>query len=328
MMTTLDPGTGAPRLPDALEPVTYAVSHETLYQYSQAVTVSHHLAHLSARSFATQQVLGQDLRLDPRPDHRTDRPDYFGNTATRFSFSQPHDGLRVLSRLVARITPPRLPDPETTPPWEEVVRRLDLGIGADILEACQVRHASPHVPALPEAAAYGAPSFPPGRPILTAALDLMHRIHTEFTYDPSATTIATPLASVLAHRRGVCQDFAHLMIACLRARGLAARYVSGYVLTALPDGGPRLEGGDASHAWASLYVPAPLAPNGGWIDLDPTNDKVVTREHVVVAWGRDFEDVSPLKGVMLGGGGQWVGVSVSVTPATPPPDAPLAVFPD
>ncbi|CCG07429.1 transglutaminase family protein [Pararhodospirillum photometricum] len=297
--------------------VLYDVEHITTYNYSQGVTVSHHSAHLRPRSFATQDVIETELRASPLPEIRAERTDYFGNTVTSFSLSRPHEALTIISRCRVRVHPPDLPDPADTPPWEEVAQRLRRGFGADTLDACTVLHDSFYVRTLGAVAEYARPSFPPGRPILEAGLDLTRRLHRDFAYDPSATTIATPLAEVLRNRRGVCQDFAHLQIACFRAMGLAARYVSGYILTHPPEGGPALEGGDASHAWVALFVPCPNAPNGGWIGLDPTNDKVVTREHITVAWGRDFEDVSPVKGVMLGGGAQRVGVSVRVSLLSP-----------
>ncbi|GEO80368.1 transglutaminase family protein [Pararhodospirillum oryzae] len=299
---------------DPLAPLVYDVEHVTTYTYSQPVTVSHQCAHLRPRAFATQEVIDTELRATPLPELRSERTDYFGNTVTTFSLSRPHEALTLISRCRVRIHPPEIPDPAITPPWEEVARRLSQGFGADVLDACTVLHDSLYARVLPEVAEYARPSFPPGRPILEAGLDLTRRIYTDFSYDPSATTIATPLVEVLARRRGVCQDFAHLQIACLRAMGLSARYVSGYILTRSADDGAALEGGDASHAWLSLFVPCPGAPNGGWIGLDPTNDKIVTREHITVAWGRDFEDVSPVKGVMLGGGTQRVAVSVRVTP--------------
>jgi transglutaminase-like putative cysteine protease len=296
-------------------PVTYDVEHVTTYHYSLPVSISHHCAHLRPRSFATQQVVSTHLRATPLPQVRSERVDYFGNTVTSFSLSEAHENLTVISECRVIVTPPPPIDPAATPAWEDVASRLRQGFGADTLDACQVLYDSPHVITTPQIQEYAAESFPPGRPILEAALDLTSRIHRDFTYDPMATTIATPLQEVLAKRRGVCQDFAHLQIACLRSLGLAARYVSGYVLTRIEESGERLEGGDASHAWVSVFVPCAEAPNGGWVDLDPTNDKMVTREHVTVAWGRDFEDVSPIKGVMLGGGAQTIEVSVTLRPA-------------
>ncbi len=316
-------GTAAISAPGDLRPVTYSVTHETVYTYSQPVTVSHQCGHLRPRSFGTQTVLFTQLRATPLPQARAERQDYFGNTLTTFSLSEPHSQLTIISESRVRVTPPTLPEPARTPPWEDVRDRLVRGAGADMLDAGQFIYESPYVPTLAAVRDYALESFTPSRPILEAAMELTHRIHSDFAYDPTATTIATPLAEVLAAKAGVCQDFAHFQIGCLRALGLAARYVSGYVLTRVPDSDTRLEGGDASHAWISVFVPCSEAPNGGWIDLDPTNNKVVTREHVTVAWGRDFEDVSPIKGVMLGGGSQTIAVSVTVHPEDWPEPLPI-----
>ncbi|WP_404384913.1 transglutaminase N-terminal domain-containing protein [Caenispirillum salinarum] len=295
--------------------VTYRVTHETRYDYSQPVTISHHLAHLRPRNLATQQVHRHKLTVTPRPSTMTERRDYFGNAACYFTLEETHEELRAVADSLVTVTPPRLPDPDGTPPWESVREMVRDTRRRDLLDACQYTFASPNVPLPAEVRDLAAESFPPGRPLLEAVLDLTTRIHADFSYDPTATTVATPLAEVLAERRGVCQDFAHLQIACLRALGLPARYVSGYVLSRSLDEIDRvLEGADASHAWVSVYL-----PDGGWIDVDPTNDKLPTREHVTVAWGRDFSDVSPLKGVMMGGGAHTVSVGVTVAPV--PADA-------
>ncbi|MGB0696469.1 MAG: transglutaminase family protein [Rhodospirillaceae bacterium] len=296
------------------DPVVYDVKHETIYRYSMPVTVSHHSAHLRPRSFGTQEVLNNQLMATPLPEHRSERLDIFGNTFTSFSLSEPYETCRIISQSRVRITPPLVPRPATGPRWEEVAARIGMEVGADILDAVQFRHSSPLVTPLPEIRSYAQVSFLPRRPILDAVVDLTARIYRDFSYDPTATTISTPLAEVMRKRAGVCQDFAHLQIACLRSLGLAARYVSGYVLTSMPGSDETLEGGDASHAWLSVFIPDPNIPNGGWLDVDPTNNKIVTREHITVAWGRDFDDVSPIKGVMLGGGDQSIEVDVSVTP--------------
>lgn len=298
-------------------PMRYDVRHETLYPHTVPVTVSHSAARLTPRAFSTQHVDEAHLEIVPAPSHRGERSDFFGNTLTTFTLTEPYAELRVLARSRVSVKPPDLPDLEATPPWETVATRLTGGIGADMVEANQFIFDSTHVVRTDALRDYARVSFPPGRPILAGARDLCRRVHADFTYDPTATTVATPLGQVLETRRGVCQDFAHVMIGGLRALGLAARYVSGYVLTRMPGQGDSLEGGDASHAWVSVFVPAPGAPNGGWIDIDPTNDKLITHEHVVVAWGRDFEDVSPIKGVMLGGSGGAPVVSVDVVPLNP-----------
>lgn len=297
---------------DPRAPVMYRVHHETIYTYSVAVAISHHLAHLKPRHHATQQVHGHRLTVDPAPSAMAERRDYFGNAATYFTVEETHDSMTAVAESLVTVTPPRLPDPDGTPPWEAVRDLVRDTRRRDVLDACQFTFASPNVPLPPEVADYARESFTPDRPLLEAVLDLTHRIHADFRYDPTATTIATPLAEVLESRRGVCQDFAHLQIACLRALGLPARYVSGYVLTRSLDAVEQaLEGGDASHAWLSVYL-----PDGGWIDVDPTNDKLPTREHITVAWGRDFGDVSPLKGVMTGGGAHTVSVGVTVAPVS------------
>lgn len=290
--------------------VSYRVTHETLYKYSRPVTISHHLAHLRPRQLATQQVHSHKLTVTPRPSTMTERRDYFGNSACYFTLEETHDTLRAVAESLVTVSPPHLPDAKGTLPWEDVRDLVRNNRRRDLLDACQYTFSSPNIPLLPEVRALAADSFTAGRPLLDAVLHLTHRIHTEFVYDPTATTIATPLAEVLAQRRGVCQDFAHLQIACLRTLGLPARYVSGYVLSRSLDAIEQaLEGGDASHAWVSVYL-----PDAGWIDVDPTNDKLPTREHVTVAWGRDFSDVSPLMGVMMGGGAHTVTVGVTVAP--------------
>ncbi|MQX36084.1 transglutaminase family protein [Roseospira navarrensis] len=295
-------------------PMDYRVSHVTEYAYGAPVTISHHAGRLTPRSFATQQVHRSDVAIWPPPSHRADRADFFGNTLTTFTLTEPYRTLRVTATARVSVKPPAMPDPSATPPWETVARRLQTAVGADLADASQYTFDSPLIVESDNLRDYARVSFRPGRPILDGAVDLCRRIHSEFVYDPAATTIATPLGQVLADRRGVCQDFAHVMIGALRSFGLAARYVSGYVLTRMPGDGDRLEGGDASHAWVSVFVPMAEAPNGGWIDIDPTNDKLVTHEHIVTAWGRDFDDVSPIKGVMLGGDGGAPQVSVTVTP--------------
>jgi transglutaminase-like putative cysteine protease len=200
-------------------------------------------------------------------------------------------------------------DPDATLSWEEVRRWLHDGIGEQVLDPNQYLFSSPYVPVSAALADYARPSFPPGRPLLAAALDLTRRIHQDFEYDSDATTVSTPVEEVLQQRRGVCQDFSHLQIACLRSLGIAARYVSGYMLTMPPPGQPRLIGVDASHAWVSVYC-----PDLGWVDLDPTNDLMVDTLHVTVACGRDFSDVSPIHGVILGGGEHELEVQVTVRP--------------
>jgi transglutaminase-like putative cysteine protease len=209
-----------------------------------------------------------------------------------------------------QVVAPEIPDPKSTPPWEDVRDRFALGQPPWWLEARQFGYPSPHVPIADELRNYAQPSFPAGRPWLVGVLQLTERIFKEFQYDPAATTVNTPVATVFKNRRGVCQDFAHLEIACLRSLGLPARYVSGYLLTAPPPGQPRLVGADASHAWLSAFC-----PEVGWIDFDPTNNQIPTTKHITLAWGRDYSDVCPIKGVLIGGGQHRMRVAVDVVPA-------------
>jgi transglutaminase-like putative cysteine protease len=240
----------------------------------------------------------------------SERVDYFGNVRHHFEILTPYLDMRAASRSVVEVRPrERAIVAEDSPAWETVrdleTASADVAFDPDI----EFRYSSPYVVLDPALAAFAAESFPAGRPLLAGAMDLMHRIHEEFLFDPGATTITTPVSRVLADRHGVCQDFAHLQIGCLRALGLQARYVSGYLLTDPPAGQPRLVGADASHAWLAVRC-----PRHGWVDLDPTNDAVPDVRHVTVAWGRDYGDVSPLRGIVLGGRGQTLQVGVSVTP--------------
>ncbi|KAA5606740.1 transglutaminase family protein [Roseospira marina] len=301
----------------APRPMDYHVRHVTTYRYAGAVTISHHAGRLIPRAFAAQKVHSAGIEISPTPSHRCQRKDFFGNTLTNFTLTEPYSTLRVTATARVSVQPPPLPEALATPSWESVASRLSSAVGADLADACQFTFNSPLITGSDALRAYGAEVFTPGRPILDGAVELCRRIHTDFTYDPTATTIATPLGQVMQDRRGVCQDFAHVMIGAMRSLGLAARYVSGYVLTQMPGTGDHLEGGDASHAWVSVFVPVAGAPNGGWIDIDPTNNKIVTHEHIVTAWGRDFDDVSPIKGVMLGGDAGTPEVSVAVTPINP-----------
>jgi transglutaminase-like putative cysteine protease len=288
----------------------YRVAHETRYRYGETVTTSQHVAYLRPRSLPYQDVARSALDVDPLPARVTRRIDYFGNEVDHLSILRPHTELSVVGRSLVAVTAPEEPrDLEASPPWEQVRESLLYRKGAPSEEAAQFAYASPHAPREPELAEFARASFPAGRPFAAAAADLMQRIHREFRFDPRATTVATPLKRVLAKRRGVCQDFAHLQIASLRSLGLPARYVSGYLLTDPPAGRERLVGADASHAWVS--VACPLL---GWLDLDPTNGVLPSDGHVTVAWGRDFGDVSPLRGVILGGAEHELDVGVDVTP--------------
>jgi transglutaminase-like putative cysteine protease len=268
---------------------------------------------LRPRDLPRQRVHEHELSIDPRPVVSSRRIDYFGNAVDQFTVLRPHAELHVLSRSLVEVRPRgRDIEPDTSPPWEAVRQALAYRKGDRPGESAQYACASPYATPDAELADYARESFAPDRPLLAAAVDLMRRIHAEFRFDPEATTITTPVRRVLAERRGVCQDFAHLQISYLRSLGLAARYVSGYLLTDPPPGQPRLAGADASHAWVS--VPC---PRHGWVDLDPTNDVIPDLRHVVVAWGRDYGDVSPLRGVILGGAQHTLHVGVNVTPMDP-----------
>jgi transglutaminase-like putative cysteine protease len=287
----------------------YKSIHTTIYDYIEPVSLCHNVFHLTARTGPWQSRRSGELRISPPPSVMTERIDYFGNTATFATIEEPHRQLSVTSINVTELTPASLPMADQTPPWETVRDQLRHECSPDVVAASQFSFDSPYVRTGAAFAAYAAPSFPAGRPILEAVIDLTKRIHSEFRYDPTATTIATPIKEVLERRHGVCQDFAHLQIGCLRSLGLAARYVSGYLRTTPPAGRPRLTGAEASHAWISFFC-----PGSGWIDIDPTNNQVPFDQHIVLAWGRDYDDVSPIKGVILGGGTHTVKVMVDIVP--------------
>jgi transglutaminase-like putative cysteine protease len=284
--------------------MTLRATHTTTYLYSEPVSISHTEVRLVPREDRSQQLLEHNLTVHPRPDRTFGHKDYFGNEVTYFSIHQPHQTLTISSESLVEMEEPDPLEPRLTPAWEEAQGerwRYDEG---HALKAYQFVFESPRITPGPEFAEYAQPSFPESRPLLEAAQDLCHRIHADFRYDQKATTVATSVAEVLAQRRGVCQDFAHFALACLRSLGLAARYVSGYLKTG------DLVGSEASHAWVSVFC-----PGFGWLDLDPTNDQLVNGNHITLAYGRDYTDVAPVKGVALGGGEQVVNVSVSVVPA-------------
>jgi transglutaminase-like putative cysteine protease len=289
--------------------VTYRIRHTTSYAYSDVVTLAHNEARLSPRNGPWQVAHTARLAVEPTPAFMTREHDYFGNWMNLFVLQEPHRRFSVTAHSEVTVREPFLPDPEDTAPWEEVREMLANSIEQEVFEAVEHRFESPHVRWTYDVHEYAAASFTAGRPILAAALDLSQRIYRDFEYRPGVTNVATPVRTVFEQRRGVCQDFAHLMIAGLRSMGLSARYVSGYLLTQPAPGQPRRIGADASHAWASVYC-----PGYDFIDIDPTNDTLVKVEHPTLAWGRDFGDVSPLKGVVLGGGAHTVNVAVEVVP--------------
>lgn len=290
----------------------YRVRHVTRYDYVDPVLLAHHRLHLSPRAVAGQSCARHALTIDPPPSTSACRFDFFGNPVIYASIEEPHRELLVSLDMMVEVVAPEPVDPDATPGWEDIRDQLRFAATPTALETVGFAHRSALVPDLDPLARFAAPSFPPRRPIALAALDLMRRIHRDFTFDPKATTISTPLADVLERRRGVCQDFAHLLIGCLRALGLSARYVSGYIRTVPPAGKPRLVGADASHAWVSVWCGEDL-----WLDLDPTNGKPRDADFIMVAWGRDYADVSPISGVLLGGSDrQKLDVAVDVESMT------------
>lgn len=288
--------------------VRYRIAHTTRYEYADSVALAHNVARVTPRDAPSQRCRRTRLTISPAPAVRHDRTDYFGNPTTFFAIQEPHRTLVVTAEHEVEVTPP-VDLPATGPAWEEVRQALAAGEAAPVRDAYQFVFPSRYVPAVDGLAGFARPSFPPGRSLVAAVLDLTERIHRGFVYDPRATTVSTPVREVLQTRRGVCQDFAHLQIACLRSLGLAARYVSGYLRTAPPPGRPRLVGADASHAWVSVFC-----PQAGWFDVDPTNNLRPTGGHVLLGWGRDYDDVCPVKGVILGGGRHTLVVSVDVAP--------------
>lgn len=280
----------------------YDAFHTTTYEYSESVSVAHHVARLRPRSLPHQKCLHHELAIEPPPAVTSHHVDYFGNLVTFFGVQGGHRQLVIHARSTVTVTAANLPQPSETPPWEAAIDRSALPLDAVefVFDSTESRSAS-------GLDAYGRASFPPGRPLLEAVKDLTERIYREFTFDRKATTVATPVAEVFLSRRGVCQDFARLEIACLRSLGIPARYISGYLETVPLPGAPRLIGADASHAWLTVYC-----PGIGWIPVDPTNNLFPSDTHITLAWGRDYSDVSPIRGVILGGGAHSLRVEVDV----------------
>jgi transglutaminase-like putative cysteine protease len=287
----------------------YDVSHRTVFRYSTPVVQSQHIVHMSPRPVERQEIRGHTLLIDPAPTIRTEREDYYGNRVVMFDIEQEHKELIVHAKSTIAVAPPREIDLERSAPWDLLAERVAQPRGGIDIEVVGYACASKHTPTSSEIAAYARGSFMPGRPVLQAAWDLVQRIYGDFVFDTTATDVSTPVAQVLQQRRGVCQDFSHLALACLRAVHLPARYVSGYILTSPPPGQPKLAGADASHAWISVW-----APESGWTDLDPTNGLIPSDEHIAIAYGRDYDDVSPISGILLGGSEHSVSVGVDVLP--------------
>jgi len=288
---------------------TYRVEHTTKYVYASPVATSQHVAYLRPRELPYQHVRHHALHIEPKPASGARRTDAFGNVVNHFQILRPHSTLVVTSESEVEVCARQKPDVDHSPRWEEVARELSGRSSAVPPDVAQFAHPSPYLPFSEAMGQFAAASFPPREPVLRGAIALMRQMHEQFAFDRSATTVTTPLSRVLEDRRGVCQDFAHVGISCMRALGIAARYVSGYLLTDPPPGQPRLIGADASHAWLSVFCPL-----NGWVDIDPTNNVTAGERHITVAWGRDYGDVSPLRGVLLGGSSHQLFVGVSVVP--------------
>jgi transglutaminase-like putative cysteine protease len=297
----------------------YTVVHNTTYDYENPVLHGHHLAHLKPRATPNQYVAYHELSVLPEPASAQALIDYFGNNTHHFEVLSPHDRLEVISTTELEVVVPLSHAEAPKIPWDQFAEqvRADTSLTA-VQEFC---FDSPLVRAHSSLREYANSTFAPGRDLKEAVVEFNARINSEFKYETASTDISTPLATVLREKRGVCQDFAHVAVGCLRSLGLPARYVSGYLETAPPPGKERLVGADASHAWAATYL-----PGFGWLDFDPTNNVLPSDRHVTVAWGRDFSDVSPLKGVVLAGGAHRVTVGVDVErkrtkSSGPPPQA-------
>jgi transglutaminase-like putative cysteine protease len=288
----------------------YTIKHRTWYAYAEAAPVCHNMLHLAPRDTPRQICSSYRLRIVPEPAFLARRTDWFGNLVDYFSIEGSHNGLEVTSQSIVHVSPAPKPAASESLPWEAVARQSTPEATATDLGIYQLTLRSPRVRTSATLRDYAFPSFAASRPLLEAIVDLTARIHRDFEFDPKATTVHTPLEELLRLRRGVCQDFAHLAIGCVRSLGLPCRYVSGYLRTTPPSGKPRMVGADASHAWASVYC----GPTG-WIDFDPTNNALVGDSHISIAWGRDYGDVCPLQGVFVGGGEHSMGVSVDVIPA-------------
>ncbi len=285
----------------------YDISHITRYQHGDVASLSHNELFLTPRQTPVQNCVKSRITLSPEPSTFSQRVDFFGNTVTITTIQGPHTTLAITAQSQVVLTPkPPIP-PEQTPPWDQVKTMIWQHATPEAMEAFQFMFASPMIPVDKKFAAWVQDLFQPGVPVLKAAMAVTDRIFTQFKYDPAATTTTTTVDAAFDMKRGVCQDFAHIEIACLRAMGLAARYVSGYLHTLPPPGKEKLVGADASHAWLSIYI-----PGMGWVDLDPTNNLIPTDQHLTLAWGRDYSDVTPVKGTVLGGGKHQLSVSVDV----------------
>jgi transglutaminase-like putative cysteine protease len=280
----------------------YRATHTTMYMYSEPVSICHTEVHLCPRENGAQTLMEHELNIIPAPDFMESRRDYFGNEVTYFSIHEPHETLTITATSVVEVEESEPPEATLSPAWESVREQIT---SEPFFDAMPFSLASPQAPIAPAYAEYARSCFPEGRAFLAGVSELSSKICKEFDYDPRATSVTTTVDEVLKERKGVCQDFAHLMIACLRSLGLPARYVSGYLRS-----GDKTVGAEASHAWVSVYCPV-----FGWQDFDPTNNVRPQGAHVTLAWGREYQDVTPVKGVALGGGEQIISVSVEVVPA-------------
>ncbi len=289
--------------------ITYRITHRTHYAYSSTVSYGQNQVMLFPREEPYVELHSHRLSISPEPDASSSRLDFFGNRVNTFSVMAPHQDLEITATSRVTIHQQLLPSPDQTMAWEALTHSLDLQADSNWLDVCPFRQDSPRIERNLTFADYARASFVSARPVLAAALDLTDRIYHDFAYETDATSVNTSPAEAFALRKGVCQDFAHVQITCLRSLGIPARYTSGYLRTIPPPGKKRLIGADQSHAWVSVYCGAGL-----WVDLDPTNNQVVGLDHIVVAYGRDYDDVAPVKGVFLGGGAHTLNVSVDVCP--------------
>ncbi|MEQ9642206.1 MAG: transglutaminase family protein [Alphaproteobacteria bacterium] len=287
----------------------YDVSHRTTFDYTYPVSISHHVLHLTPRDNPRQTCHRATIIVTPAPTVRAESVDYFGNPVTHFTVQDPHEELIVHASSRVEVSPRAVFDLDGSAPWESVVESAGTVTSEAALDAVQYAFDSPYIVATDDVEAFAREVFAPGRPVLEATLALTQRIFAEFRYQGGVTDVSTPVSQVLATRKGVCQDFAHLQIACLRRLGLPARYVSGYLLTHPPEGQAKKIGADASHAWLAVW-----SPDHGWIDFDPTNNMMTGDEHITIGWGRDYGDVSPINGFMVGGGEHEIEVAVDVNP--------------
>ncbi|MCA8995532.1 MAG: transglutaminase family protein [Planctomycetaceae bacterium] len=293
----------------------YKITHSTTYIYETPVAVCHNLVMLTPRDDGNVRSLSHRLTIRPTPPISARRKDFFGNSVHSFSTEENHKQLTVTATSRVQVSPPNLPADETTVSWERVVHALKEQQDPNWLSVCPFQYDSPRVRRNTDFESFSKESFSPERPVLAAVRDLTTRIYGHFKYDSKATHVGTPTEDAFKLARGVCQDFAHVQLACLRSIGIPARYVSGYLRTNPPPGKPRLIGADQSHAWVAAYC----GPDLGWVDVDPTNNCLCSTDHITIAWGRDYGDVAPIRGVFLGGGHHQLLVSVDVHPETEQP---------